>query len=254
MRIRASLVPLFLPVIALTSGCTSAILDFLPPDPSDASATQPDAAPPAADQAPPPAPDVAPPPAPDAAPPPPPDAGAPDKAPPPPVDAGPAPTPPDAAPPPPPDAAPPPPPVDAAPPPPPADAPVVLPPPMMDAAPAPMMADAGALEEICRSVDEEFRKALLDARWCVPDAPNQCGKKVMLGLGCPGCGTYVNSTVQLDQIRARWNELGCQSLVKFCPPVACFDVVGGLCVQVNPGSGGICRDLTFAPVPRFLPR
>jgi hypothetical protein len=130
----------------------------------------------------------------------------------------------------------------------------MLPPPQLDAAPAPMMADAGALEEICKSVDEQFRKALLDARWCVPDAPNQCGKRVVAGLGCPGCGTYVNSTVQLDQIRTRWNELGCQSLVKFCPPVACFDVVAGLCVQVNPGSGGICRDLTFAPTPRFLPR
>jgi len=81
----------------------------------------------------------------------------------------------------------------------------------------------------CEKLENDFRAALTRARMCNPTLKSQCLMTSATGLRCSGCKVWVNSNVELNAIRAMWNNAGCQTCPKMCPAIACRNITTGTC-------------------------
>jgi hypothetical protein len=99
------------------------------------------------------------------------------------------------------------------------------------AAPGPDMGTAGQCGTggVCDKLEDDFRAALARARSCNPLVKLQCQMTSASGLSCPGCKVWVNSNVELNAIRAMWNDAGCQVCRRLCPAIACRAITTGTC-------------------------
>ncbi len=95
----------------------------------------------------------------------------------------------------------------------------------------------------CQTLESDYSSALLKARACNVNIKLQCQMKVTSGLKCPGCVTFVNTTTELDDIRAKWMDAGCASCRRLCPAIACSPPTSGVC-RPNMGAldKGTCMD------------
>jgi hypothetical protein len=82
---------------------------------------------------------------------------------------------------------------------------------------------------VCEMYEGEFTAALARARVCNPTLKLQCQMTSATQLGCSGCKVWVNSNVELDAIRTKWNAAGCQTCRRLCPAIACRPVTTGVC-------------------------
>jgi hypothetical protein len=82
----------------------------------------------------------------------------------------------------------------------------------------------------CEMLESEYVAALARARICNTSLKMQCQMTTGTGLRCPGCKVWVNSTVELDALRAKWNAASCQTCSKMpCPQYACRALTTGIC-------------------------
>jgi hypothetical protein len=107
----------------------------------------------------------------------------------------------------------------------------------------------------CNTFETEYAAALTRARSCSVNVKAQCSAKVSSSLRCAGCESWVNSTVELDQIRAQWAATGCAKCAAPCPAIACRALSTGVCnakrlaapgpgdIVVPPAMLGTCADM-----------
>jgi hypothetical protein len=103
----------------------------------------------------------------------------------------------------------------------------------------------------CEAFATQYTAALARARVCNAVVKAQCGATASTSLACAGCKVWVNSTVELDAIRAQWTGAGCVKCVKACPAIACRALTTGVChskmLAAPPGDGD-----KIAPPPATL--
>jgi hypothetical protein len=101
----------------------------------------------------------------------------------------------------------------------------------------------------CTGFDSQYTTALVRARSCNSLVKGQCGVTASTSLSCAGCKTWVNSSVELDAIRARWSAAGCAKCLKACPLIACRALSTGLCRSKMLAAPPDPGDKVIAPPP-----
>jgi hypothetical protein len=88
----------------------------------------------------------------------------------------------------------------------------------------------GSCASTCDMLESDYKAALVRARMCNPVSKLQCQMSAATGLGCAGCKVWVNSTVELADVRAKWIAAGCNTCQKVvCPQIACRALTTGVC-------------------------
>ena len=100
----------------------------------------------------------------------------------------------------------------------------------------------------CDAFETDYQTALARARSCTPGTKVQCQVVAPTGLRCPGCGAWVNSRVELDDLRTKWTNAGCAKCSsKFCPLIACPVMSSGTCSLRRLASPGDNANLVPQP-------
>jgi hypothetical protein len=101
----------------------------------------------------------------------------------------------------------------------------------------------------CDMLVSDYANALPEARACTPGATMQCKQTAPASLSsCFGCPTYVNDATKLTQIRAQWQNLGCNNPVGPCPAIACVLPGVAVCAPTDASSpGGECMGTLLTP-------
>ena len=102
---------------------------------------------------------------------------------------------------------------------------------VVDSAPAAdVSADPCGPGGTCDMLESQYGAALVRARICNATVKMQCQMTTTAGLRCPGCKVWVNSTVELDALRAKWSAASCQTCSRMpCPQYACRLLTTGIC-------------------------
>jgi hypothetical protein len=82
---------------------------------------------------------------------------------------------------------------------------------------------------ICTTLENQYAAAYQAARVCSPTMLKQCEQRASTGLACPNCQGWVNSTAELDAIRAKYDAQGCVSCSRPCLAVLCVKLGTGVC-------------------------
>lgn len=104
------------------------------------------------------------------------------------------------------------------------------PPPPPDAAPdtAPTGETCGT-GGICAGLEKDYSDAFARAVACNAKAvDSQCQDLRPRSLGC-GCSTWVNNINEVDPIRKKWLDLGCDKCPHACPAILCLKPSQGAC-------------------------
>jgi len=73
----------------------------------------------------------------------------------------------------------------------------------------------------------------------------QCQMMAASGLGCgSNCIVYVQDNAKLTELQKRWTAMGCQSIIRTCPAIACIDAKPGYCYA---SSGSIAAQCQSGP-------
>jgi hypothetical protein len=118
-----------------------------------------------------------------------------------------------------------------------------------DTAPADMCGSGGS----CDMLASDYTAAISRAQSCNVSVKGQCAQQRPRDLWCGGCSLWVNTTAELDAIRAKFTDGGCGKCRRFCPAIACRLLTGGVCRVRGPlpgpgapapiiGEAGICAD------------
>jgi hypothetical protein len=125
-----------------------------------------------------------------------------------------------------------------------------------DAAPAQI--DATCVSEAtCLELNSEYARALSDARRCGAGAAGTCQLSVPATLRCGGsCPTIVNERGELDRVRDRWRQAGCDACFAGAACPVCVPSVAPMCtpagsVTSQPGQG-YCEDSGIRTCPPGL--
>lgn len=118
---------------------------------------------------------------------------------------------------------------DGPPPPPPADGP-------------PGMCATGGT---CDSLEKEYAAAFQRALVCDQLVKGACQQKAQRIIGCP-CEGWVNTTTELDAIRAKYQAAGCGTCRHACPLIACRVLTNGVCGKATAHAAG---DPVIGPIP-----
>jgi len=98
-----------------------------------------------------------------------------------------------------------------------------------EAAPPDTTTDICAAGGICTMYEQGYSDAFKKAQACAPSAPDlQCQQQRQTGLAC-GCHAWVNNPSELDAIRKRWMDAGCDKCLRPCPAVLCILLSSGAC-------------------------
>jgi hypothetical protein len=94
----------------------------------------------------------------------------------------------------------------------------------------------------CGELATRYADALPAARSCNVNATAQCQQLVSAALSpCGGCSIYVNDALTLNDIKARWIQAGCNSVVGIvCPAIGCIAPKAGVCA-LSDGGSGVCN-------------
>jgi hypothetical protein len=107
----------------------------------------------------------------------------------------------------------------------------------------------GGGDTTCDDLQTAYAQALMAARQCHSEKPDQCLVLASTSLACPGCQIHVNDGTKIDALTRQWVEAGCDRLVRVCPAIACIVPTGAGCVPID--SGDFCMEgkPTTDPVP-----
>jgi hypothetical protein len=85
----------------------------------------------------------------------------------------------------------------------------------------------------CDQIAKEYQAALERAKVCTLILTNQCEQKAPDTLTCQACTVWVNSTTELDQIRTKFNQQGCNKCLRPCPAIIrlCRTLTQGTCTS-----------------------
>lgn len=96
----------------------------------------------------------------------------------------------------------------------------------------------------CNDIEAEYEAAYKQALACKPLARISCDQKAYSHLTCQSCQTWVNSSVEVDKIRVRWETLACDKCVRPCPLIAirCINLTNGSCADPDKDGVGQCAE------------